>query len=89
MLGASAMGWRIRYDATLDVQVQVQLHRVPITDGNHLRGVPRECPIRFARAGPVGKGQKGMHSGSGLRGHTLHVVARRGMAEEQLQQPQR
>lgn len=27
MLGASAVGRRIRYDATLDVHMQVQLHK--------------------------------------------------------------
>jgi hypothetical protein len=59
MLGTSAVGRRIRYDATLDVQMQVQLHIVSVSGDRHMRGILKKCLIRFVRARFRRKGRKG------------------------------
>ena len=54
-----------------------------------MSGGPGEVPdqVRSGRTG--GNGWKGMHGGSGLRGHAPLAVVWRRVAKEQLQQPQR
>jgi len=46
MLGASAKGQGMRYDATLGVQMQVQLHRASITLRSHVPGGAGEVPVQ-------------------------------------------
>jgi hypothetical protein len=46
MLGASAKGQRMRYDATLGVHMQVQLHRTSTSLRSHVRGAPGKCLFR-------------------------------------------
>ena len=46
MLDTSAAGQRIRYDATLCVQMQVQLHRKLPNGTVKTYDVPRKCPFR-------------------------------------------
>jgi hypothetical protein len=104
-LGASAKGQRMRYDATLGVQMQVQLHRTSMTVGCHVPGGAGEVPVQAcldwfgAGTGQLervqavrtssAEKQEGMHGGFGLRGHMALAVAWRSMAEEQLQQSER
>src|SRR5215470_2111548 len=46
MLGASAKVQRMRYDATLSVQMQVQLHTTSITLRSHVPGGAGEVPVQ-------------------------------------------